>query len=562
MGMEKEQESGAPASLRKPENDVIILGAGIAGSILGAILARSGAKVLMVDAGAHPRFAVGESMIPYTLLGLRMLAERYGVPEIATLSSYKDCTKEISAGFGQKRNFGFMRHVDGQEPDPRQSNQFNTPGILNRSGHLFRQDTDAYLFNTAIRYGCTPKLAFRVVDVDIDDDGVSVTGTDGTELRARYLVDASGFRSPLAEKLDLRENPCRFKHHSRSTFTHMINMPTPDSVLHHAKNESPPVPWHSGTMHHLFKRGWFWVIPFNNHKGSKNPLVSVGLTMDPRTYPKTGLNPEEEFREFAARFPAVERQFAGATSVRPWVSTDRLQYSSRHSVGARWCLMSHAAGFLDPLFSRGLSNTVEVINVLAWRLIDALKRDHFTEEQFTYVSTLEQGLLDYNDDLVNSSFISFDEYNLWNAVFRIWAFGSVIGGFRLQRALSEHRRTGEDHVFRELEEVPNVGLWWPDHAEYKKLFDSMVAQCEAFEQGQVSGSDAAAELFHHLEGADYIPRGVGFEDQDARFLFPTPAKLARMGLWLAAEAPRDMREMIGGVAKEMVKTGFRGRRLF
>ncbi|MBZ4016050.1 NAD(P)/FAD-dependent oxidoreductase [Streptomyces purpurogeneiscleroticus] len=560
--MEKEKETAAPTLLREPDNDVIILGAGIAGSILGAILARAGARVLIVDAGAHPRFAVGESMIPYTLLGLRMLAERYGVPEIATLSSYKDCTKEISSSFGQKRNFGFIRHTEGSEPNPREANQFNTPGIINRSGHLFRQDTDAYLFNTAIRYGCMPKLAYRVTDVDIHDDGVAVMGADGTTLRARYLVDASGFRSPLAQKLDLREDPCRFKHHSRSIFTHMIGVRTPDAALRHPRRESPPVPWHSGTMHHLFDRGWFWVIPFNNHKGSKNPLVSVGLTMDPRTYPKSDAAPEEEFREFASRYPAIKRQFEGATAVRPWVSTDRLQYSSRRSVGARWCLMSHAAGFLDPLFSRGLSNTVEVINVLAWRLLDALRRDHFTDEHFAYVQTLEQGLLDYNDGLVNSSFLAFDSYDLWNAVFRIWAFGSVVGGFRLQRALSAHRRTHQDGIFRALEEVPNVGLWWPDHAEYKKLFDSMVTQCEAFEQGQISASDAAAELFRQLAEADYIPKGIGFADPDTRFLFPTPAKLARMCYWLAAEAPTDMREMIGGVAVEMARTGLRGRRLF
>ncbi|MEU9337992.1 NAD(P)/FAD-dependent oxidoreductase [Streptomyces sp. NPDC048290] len=562
--MREEQEPGnkAPILLKEPEHDVIILGAGIAGSILGAILARNGARVLIVDAGSHPRFAVGESMIPYTLLGLRILSERYGVPEIATLSSYKDCNRDIGTNFGQKRHFGFLRHTEGNEPNPREGTQFSTPGILNRSGHLFRQDTDAYLFNAAVRYGCSTRLGFRVKDVDVADDGVTVIGSDGTEIRGRYLVDASGFRSPLAEKLGLREDPCRFSHHSRSLFTHMIDVKSTDEVLRHTKAERPPLPWSSGTMHHLFERGWFWVIPFNNTPGSKNPLVSVGLTMDPRLYPKTGLSPEEEFRAFASRFPAVDRLFSSAKAVRPWVSTDRLQYSSKHSVGDRWCLMSHASGFLDPLFSRGISNTVEVINALSWRLLDALRTNNFAAENFAYVSTLEQGLLDYNDKLVNSAFIAFDHYDLWSAVFRIWSFGSVVGGFRLQRALSEFRRTGDVDVLKKLEDVPNVGLWWPDHKQYGELFDSMVDLCQRFEKQEITSAVAADDLYRQLENADYIPKGPGFEKRDVTFLRPTPAKLARMALWLTREAPPDIKEMIGGVAVEMAKTGLRGRRLF
>ncbi len=98
----------------------------------------------------------------------------------------------------------------------------------------------------------------------------------------------------------------------------------------------------------MIDRGWFWVIPFDNLKGSLNPVVSVGLQMDERTYPKPAdLTPDQEFRMFLDRYPAVKRQFVGAKRVREWVSSDRLQYSSRQSIGPRWCLMSHAAGFLD-----------------------------------------------------------------------------------------------------------------------------------------------------------------------------------------------------------------------
>jgi FADH2 O2-dependent halogenase len=558
--------TATPSAPTRPDgydHDVIILGAGIAGSMLGAILARHDTDVLLVDAGAHPKFAVGESMIPYTLLTLRTIAERYGVPEIQTLSTFDACVKRVNHSFGWKKHFGFLHHRPGEEPDWWEANQFNTPGILHKSSHLFRQDTDQYMFNTAVRYGARARLGYRVDDVDIDDDGVTVHGADGRSLRARYLVDASGFRSPLADKLGLREQPSRFKHHSRSIFTQMIGVKHTDDVLPHAPKERPEVPWHHGTMHHIFDRGWFWVIPFNNNPRSRNPLCSVGVTVDPRRYPKPDdMTPEQEFHAFAERFPTVSRQFADARPVREWVATPRLQYSSTQSVGARWCLMSHAAGFLDPLFSRGLSNTAEIINAFSWRLLAALREDDFSRERFEYVERLEQGLLNYNDALVNSAFISFDNYDLWNAVFRVWSYGSVVGGFRVQRALSRFKQDGDDRHLRELEEAPNVGLWWPDHQGYKELFDAMVTQTEAFEQGTVKASEAAGELFRRLQTADFIPHRQGFSDPETRFLRPTPAKLAGFVWWIAREAPPEMRELLVSNVRDVMKAGIKGRRLY
>lgn len=546
------------------EHDVIILGAGFAGSILGTILARNGANVLLVDAGSHPKFAIGESMIPYTLLVLRTLADRYDVPEIKVLTSYDSCNREINNSFGWKRHFGFMHHRVGEEPDSWEANQSNTPGILNKSGHLFRQDTDAWLFNVALRYGCTAKLGCRVTDVDLAEDGVMVSTADGREFRGKYLVDASGFRSPLADKLGLRETPSRFKHHSRSIFTHMVGVKTADEVLRHSRAERPPVPWHDGTMHHLFDRGWFWVIPFNNNPDSRNPLVSVGVTVDPRRYPKPGpeVSAAEEFFTFAERYPAVARQFADAHPVREWVSTDRLQYSSSASIGDRWCLMSHAAGFLDPLFSRGLSNTAEVINALSWRLLAALDDGDFSQSRFKYVERLEQGLLDYNDNLVNSAYISFDEYPLWDGVFRTWAAGSFLGAFRLQRALSKFQRSGNDEHFRRLEEAENTGLWWPDHDGYRQLFDGMVAQCAAFEQGLVSAEHAAAGLHAQIADSEFLLPTLGFTDPKTKFLKPSPPRIARTARWLVTDAPEDVRELGLGLFADIGRNALRGRKVF
>lgn len=545
------------------ECDVMILGSGIAGSVLGAILARHGAKVVLADAATHPRFAVGESMIPQLVAFLHMLAVRYDVPEIKTLADVKSVNKKISTTSGVKRHFGFMFHRPGEEPDPRESNQFTIPRTLTESSHLFRQDSDAYMFYVAAKYGCETRQQWRAMEIDFDDDGVTVVGHTGERFRARYLVDASGFRSPLAEKLSLRDQPCRFKHHSRSLFTHMIGVKPFDEVSRHAPKDRPPVPWHEGTMHHIIERGWFWIIPFDNTKLSRNPLCSVGLTIDPRRYPKPeDVSPEEEFRHFLDQYPAVARQFEGARRVREWVSTGRLQYSSRQTVGYRWCLMSHAAGFIDPLFSRGLSNTMEVINALAYRIIEALRDDDFSIERFEYVERLEQGLLEYNDDLVNCSFISFSNFKLWDAVFRLWGSGTTPATMRITRALMHYQLNNrDDRYIRELENSPYTGLWWPDSEKVARLLNTAVELCEKYEIGEIDGDVAGDQLFAAIQECDVVPHPLGWKNREIRYVFPGAPQMVHFMAWANTTAPPEIKVLGRDTLRGMLSAAVRGKKL-
>jgi FADH2 O2-dependent halogenase len=531
---------------RDDVNDVIIIGTGLSGTMLGSILGRRGFSVLMLDGTQHPRFAVGESTIGQTLSVLKLIAARYDVPEIADLASFQTVQSRISSSHGVKSNFGFALHRDGEEPDPRETNMFRIPSAMGSAAHYFRQDTDAYMLHTAIRYGCRARQNYRVERIDLGEDEVVVHGTDGTSHRARYLVDASGFRSPLATQLDLREQPSRLKHHARSLFTHMIGVQPADDHLGFGPADQPPVPFNQGTMHHMFERGWMWVIPFDNHPGATNPLCSVGIQLDPRRYPlRPELSAEEEFRAHVERFPAVQRQLAGARSVREWVRTDRMQYSSTKTVGHRWCLMSHAAGFIDPLFSRGLSNTCEVINSLAWRLSEALTDDDFSADRFEYVETLEQGLLDYNDRLVNGAFVAFEHYDLWNALFRVWAAGSVIGGKYVLNALQEAKATGSDAPLRALDDTKYPGLWCPTDF-YSELYEELVTTCERVDAGALAADVAAESLAAKIRAADWMLPPLDFNRPEVRFIDPTEERMSRIGDWAATHPRPEIRELLAG----------------
>jgi tetracycline 7-halogenase / FADH2 O2-dependent halogenase len=541
--------------------DVFILGSGLAGSVSAAILARQGAKVVLVDAGQHPRFAIGESMIPQLVEWLHILKSRFDVPEIGYLLDVEAVMKNIGTQSGKKQGFGFVMHREGQEPRPDENTMFVIPKILTEASHLFRQETDQFYFNVAAKYGCVTRQNWRAEDMDFDDNGVTITGHNGETFRAKYLIDGSGFRSPLAQQFGLREEPARFKHHSRSMFTHYIGVKPFDDVSRHPEAMHPTAPWGGGTLHHLIERGWFWIIPFNNHPTSTNAAVSVGLTVDERRYPKQkDMSPEEEFQSFLDRYPAIKRQFEGAQRVREWISTDRLQYSSSRSVGPRWCMMSHAAGFIDPLYSRGLANTFEVVYSLCTRILDSLQDGDWSMERYEYLERLEHGLLQYNDDMVNSSFIAFSHFRLWNAVFRVWCGFLTPGVMRLFRARVEYELTGDDDHLRRLERTDYPGLWWPD-ADFKQILELSAETCEKYEAGTLTGDEAADVIFKSLRDCKTLNPSFGWQDESHHFVYPSTRQMAKFVYWGMRKAPEgEMRDMSRALFSSAVRSALRGKK--
>lgn len=527
-----------------PSYDVAILGSGMAGGLLGSVLARNGVKVLLIDAGTHPRFAVGESTIPYTSVLARIIAERYQVPEIAPLASFTGIHEKVTPMCGRKLNFGFVYHRQGHPQDPAQANQTVLSHAADHTEtHLFRQDIDAYLFHVAVGYGAEPRTGTKITEIDIDPgEGVVLRSDTGEEFAASYLVDGSGFRSPVAEKFGLRDEPPRARHHSRSLFTHMVGV-TPFDDAQAAKEHPKPSPWHHGTLHHVFDGGWLWVIPFDNHEDARNRLCSVGLTVDERAFPRPGGSPQQEFDDFLRRFPQIAEQFRDAKAVRPWVSTGRLQYSASNTVGDRYCLTSHAAGFLDALYSRGLANTLEVVNSLAWRLIEAAKDGDWSTGRFAPIDALQQGLFDVHDDLAYSSFVGFRHYDLWNAVLRVWETTSFLPVLTLEVAKRRYELTGDDQVFRDLDTRQVPGLPDPVGPDVSSLLTFTRTTCQAVEAGTLDPAEAAGQIFARIQGADWIPAAWQRGTPENTFFSVTPDALGQMLKWGVTSAPAPIAQL-------------------
>ncbi len=528
---------------RDDRYDVLILGTGIGGTVLGTILARQGLRVVMVEQGTHPRFAIGESTIPETSLMMRVMAKRYDVPELHHLSSFPEARAHVSNACGVKRNFSFCWQPRGAELDAQQINQLLTYAPpLGPDIHYFRQDVDAHMLNAAVRYGARCYQQTKVTEVDISDEGVVARTDKGLTFKAKFAIDAGGIQSPLGQKFGLREKQPAMHTRSRGFYTHMVNVQAFDRVAPRGYEKGLRSPTSQGTLHHIFEKAWMWVIPFNNHVTATNPVVSVGLCLNVDQHPSTGMLPEEEFYSFIQHYPTVARQFEHARAIRPWVGADRLQFFSTRMMGSRYFLMPHAACFVDPLFSSGLAITMQCVNNLAHRLITAVKTDDFAEEHFAYAEEWTLRAFRYYDRLVGSAYTAMRSWELWNAWLRIWMIGSVYGVAAMTEILFRFEETKDPKVFELFEQKPYRSVHAYDMDEYYALFNSWAAEMDSLSEGKKSQGDVVAAIYKLLAECTFVPGPWKLSDRNNR----CPGELTFQGAlrvfaWGKLAAPENIR---------------------
>ena len=414
-----------PSSQQHFDCDIAIIGSGIAGGMLASILARHGIKVTVFEAGSHPKFAIGESMILESSEIMRSLASVFDVPELEYFSA-EHFLPIIGSTHGVKRHFSFLHHVDGQSQNPSDVLQAVIPKHpYGHELHLYRQDSDYFYAGLAVHYGATVRANTPIADIDIDAQQVTLTTGKGETCVAKCVIDAGGYRSLIAEKYQLRDHA--LKTHTRGIFSHMTDVPS-----YHARGATKrqmgiPYSLAEGTLHHTYHGGWTWVIPFNNHQQASNPFCSVGVMMDPRVYPQQPeLSAEQEFWQFVNRHPGMQQHLQGAKPVRDWVSAGRIQYSSKRIAGDRFCLLGHAAGFIDPLFSKGLYTTLASIMHLGQALLKAHREDDYSQQQFDDVERCTLGYVHANDQLVANAIKSFSHPLLWQQYSVIWILGAYL----------------------------------------------------------------------------------------------------------------------------------------
>ncbi len=523
--------------------DVAILGAGLGGASTACILAANGISTVLIEAGAHPRFAIGESLVPETSIRLKLLAKRFGVPELGWLGTFHCLRDRVSPACGVKRSFAFAYHEPHRALSGEHCNELPTlTPPFGPDAHLFRQDTDQWLTTVAAKYGAEVRQQTRVETIDFEDTKAVLQTTSGDQITASFVVDATGGGSLLANKLGLRDATPRFQTQSRGMFTHMTGVQPFDNVGPDREAHGMPVPFSQSTLHHVFDGGWLWVIPFDNHRASTNNLCSVGLIRDARQ-PDPGLSPEDEFAEVCARFPSIARHFEGARAMRPWVKADRLQYSSSSMHGDRFCLLPHAAGFIDPLYSSGMSVTVGAIDLLSTRLIEAVRSNEYSAKQFDDVSEFVQGALDHYDIMVARSFDAWRSYDTWNAWNRVWALGNYLGTWGPLGLLAKYEQSQDPKYLEALQGPQHRGLLANQHSEFVEVRDTASTYIREAYEGIRPAHEAAGRIFEELDKLDFIPPYMDFSAPDRRaptvFTLQTGARHILWYRWFGPEKWRD-----------------------
>lgn len=336
--------------------DVAVVGSGFAGAFFAAIARRLGRSVVLLEKGAHPRFAIGESTSPLSNLLLESLGRRYDLPEIAALSKWGPWqARHPGVRGGKKRGFSFFHHRRGEDfaPEPSRGNELlveASPDDAIADTHWLRADVDAFFVEQAAAAGVEYVDRIDLAPPRFESGGISLAGVrEGKECRyeARFLVDASGPRGFLHRSLGLPEAEFAALPRTEGLFSHFRDVARLED-LGVCGAETPPYPIDDAALHHVFAGGWIWVLRFADGTTSAGAALSPELAREIRAQ-----DGEPAWRRLLALYPTIERQFAGARPIRPFTHAPHLPFRTSRASGAGWLMLPSAAAFVDPLLSTG-----------------------------------------------------------------------------------------------------------------------------------------------------------------------------------------------------------------
>ena len=341
-------------------SNVIIIGAGPAGSIAGALLVNKGYRVTVLERDAFPRFSIGESLLPQCM-------------EFIEEAGMLDAVRK--AGFQLKNGAAFLhqeKHSEFCFDD-----KF-TPGF-DSTYQVQRDRFDALLAGEAERMGVEIRWRQEVVAVDFNEGKpiLSVqdrmTG-DRYQLTAAFVLDASGFGRVLPRLLDL-EKPSDFPVR-QALFTHLedrIDDPGYD------RNKIRII------VHPELTDVWYWLIPFSNGR------CSLGVVGEADVLNVSASDRESVFRQFVAGEPGLSTLLKNALFDTPVNSISGYSASVKSLHGEGFALLGNAGEFLDPVFSSGVTIAMKSAS-LAADVLDRQFKGNKVDWQTDFAEPLQKGV--------------------------------------------------------------------------------------------------------------------------------------------------------------------------
>lgn len=302
--------------------DVLVIGAGPAGTVAASIVNKAGFKVKIVEKQKFPRFVIGESLLPRCM-------------EALTEAGFVEAVE--AKGFQKKFGAKFVKN--GVICDYYFSDQF-TDG-WNWTWQAPRADFDKTLADTVEAMGVPVHYETTVTGIKFNgsDSVTTVEDINGnqTQIEARFIIDGSGYGRVIPKLFNL-ERPSNMSErkalfaHTNDIKRHLGDEPNRITIVVH----KPGV--------------WVWVIPFSNG------ITSLGFVGNPEFFDQyQGNNDEEKLRSIIASEPYLSDRFEGVEFVfdpkilQAWSSTTDTFY------GDGFVLTGNVTEFLDPIFSSGVT---------------------------------------------------------------------------------------------------------------------------------------------------------------------------------------------------------------
>jgi len=302
--------------------DVVVIGGGPGGSTISTLLAQQGHRVVLVEKSSHPRFHIGESLLPANM----PLFDKLGVADkVDAIGMEKWGATFVSPWHSFTGSFNF-----GEAMDP----------SLPMAYQVRRSDFDEILFRRAAEAGARTIENCRVREVDLGDAArppkVMATDDQGRtyEWQPKFVVDATGRDTLLANRLKVkRKNP---RHNSAAVFGHFRNAHRDCGQLE------------GNIIIFWFDHGWFWFIPL------KDGVTSVGAVVWPY-YMKSRNKPVRDFfMDTIALCPALAKRLECAEMVAEPEATGNYSYDCSLCQGENFIMVGDAFAFVDPVFSSGV----------------------------------------------------------------------------------------------------------------------------------------------------------------------------------------------------------------
>ncbi len=339
------------------KTDVLVIGAGPAGTVAASIIKQAGFNVRIVEKLLFPRFVIGESLLPRCMEALEE-------------AKFLDAVK--SKGFQEK--FGAKFIDNGAICDFTFADQY-TKG-WSWTWQVQRGEFDKTLADAAQSMDIPIDYETSVVGIEFHgSDSVTTIENANREkslIQAKFIIDGSGYGRVIPGLFNL-DRPSDLKTR-KALFTHVKD-------VNRSGTDEP-----NRITIIVHKPGiWIWVIPFSNG------VTSIGFVGELAFFNTFSGTLDEQMRTLINSEPELKKRFENTEYIFEPKSLESWSKTTEKFYGDGFVLTGNVTEFLDPIFSSGVTLAVTSSQLGAHLVIRKLQGEEVNWEK-EYTEIMMQGI--------------------------------------------------------------------------------------------------------------------------------------------------------------------------